>query len=155
MRSRGHSELTDDAAARYGVGQEWPADHGLPLSLVADPAYHLLHRAVRLLRRGDVLGADRALAEALTCLGGASHAKRPRWPALITAAGRSGQMERHHLTKLLESFKSAFPAKGWNSTCVIRAWPESPRRVPWSRRRPPTQPGTAGCRGDTRRCCKE
>jgi hypothetical protein len=112
MRSRGHSELTDDAAARYGAGQRWPADHGLPLSLVADPAHHLLHRAVRLLRRGDVPGADLALAEALTCLGGVSDAGRPPWPALITAAGRSGQMEHHHLSKLLDLLHERFPGEG-------------------------------------------
>ena len=112
MRSRGHSELTDDAAARYGAGQQWPADHGLPLSLVADPAHHLLHRAVRLLRRGDVPGADEALAEALTRLGGASDPGLPRWPALITAAGRSGQMEPHHLSKLLDVLDERFPGEG-------------------------------------------
>ena len=113
MRSRAHGELIDDAAARYGADKEWPADHGLPLSLLADPAYHLLHRAARLLRRGDMPGADQALADALTCLGGASHKpSRPLWPALITSAARSGEMWRHHFAKLLDILQERFPGEG-------------------------------------------
>jgi biotin carboxyl carrier protein len=66
LSARRYDEQFDDATAAAAlVADDWPADLGLSAEVVADPAYHLLHRAARLLRRADEASARDVFIEAL------------------------------------------------------------------------------------------
>lgn len=104
IRTTGYRERIDQAlAATALVGDEWPVETGVPLWRMADPAYHLLHRAARHLRRGDPAAAELAVCQALSILSGHDEVRLDATAADLAASAAGGPLMRdHHWTMLQE-----------------------------------------------------
>ncbi|GAA4484138.1 hypothetical protein GCM10023191_006850 [Actinoallomurus oryzae] len=103
-RVPGYDERLDQAIAAAGVvGTDWPINGLIPLPLVADPAYHLLHQALRRQLRGQHAVAEEDLRLAVTLLAGTDAAPESSLRELIEAAFATGRMHHKHLAKLREA----------------------------------------------------
>ncbi|WP_020543228.1 hypothetical protein [Nonomuraea coxensis] len=109
QRRRAYVEQFDEAVAAAGIfGDDWPADLGVNSALVADPAFHLLHRAQRKVRRGLKDEAIEDVNRALRVLSGVKSEAERRALRLMREALGSASTEEHHKAKLREVFES-FP----------------------------------------------
>jgi hypothetical protein len=117
--------LVDDAARRCGIANDqWPVDQGLPLDLLADPACHLLHRALRLHARAEPDGARRALKAAFAHLAGAPESAP--WHALIAAAATRGGMSGMHVDLAKQATAALLPGSGLEAAlAAARASPQA------------------------------
>ncbi len=64
MRRSNYDELLDEFLARRGVTALWTDLPELPLKMIKDPGYHLLHKARRLVSGGDLRLVGKVLVAA-------------------------------------------------------------------------------------------
>lgn len=96
----GYDERLDQAMAAAGVvGANWP-DEPMPLPLVADPAYHLLHRAMRRHGRSQRTAADEDVRLAAALLADTDADPRTPLGDLLNAAVTTGRLHHKHVIKL-------------------------------------------------------
>jgi hypothetical protein len=116
----GYDEQVDAAVEAAGISpEEWPADSSQPLDQIADPAYHLLHVAARLLRRGDQEAALRAVRAALELF---THAAPGRpWPELRASVAGSPVVRPWHLRKLVALGAESGPQPPAELTSIAQA----------------------------------
>jgi hypothetical protein len=111
QRTIGYDEQFDHAVAATGVaGDDWPVSLGIPLDQMADPAYHLMHTAIRQARRGDGAAAETDIAQAFQRLaGGGVLSVRD---AVIDALA-SAQMHDKHRLKAIEAIQLLPDGSQW------------------------------------------
>ncbi|MFI0960656.1 hypothetical protein ACH4S8_04435 [Streptomyces sp. NPDC021080] len=136
-----YDERVDTAAERAGLaGGGWPPGLGVPLELVADPPYHLLHQALRYTARGQGDAALFAAAAAAAWLAGEAVVRPGRIAGALERAVASGRMTAAHARK----FREVLPALGREGRLprsLARALDRLPAAPP---ERPPTVPPAAG-----------
>lgn len=104
-----YDEQVDTAAAQAGLSDgDWAPGLGVPLELVADPPYHLLHQALRYKMRGEGDAALFAAAAAAAWLAGESTVRPGRIADVLGRAVASGRMTAAHARK----FREVLPALG-------------------------------------------
>ncbi len=113
-----YDELIDDAVVAAGPAADgWPADAGFAENLLADPAYHYLHRARRrLLRREDAL-AESDFRAALAMLAGDDNPRR-RLSQLAATAAHLGTLRPHHRDLALALTAQA-PRRVWPASLAV------------------------------------
>jgi hypothetical protein len=98
LRREGHDELLDDALAQLpDLGD--PAQFDLPLDALADPAYHLLHRAARASARKDTRAAVQDVHSALSLVASVDYGAGMPMEQLIRQARDLGGIHRKHVAK--------------------------------------------------------
>ncbi|MFI6324046.1 hypothetical protein ACIBG8_41430 [Nonomuraea sp. NPDC050556] len=106
QRRVAYHEQFDEAVEAAGIfGEDWKADLGIELDLVADPAFHLLHCAKRKARRGDKDGAIEDLNAALRLLAGVQTPAQRTALRLMPDVLRKPETQDHHRAKLREVFE--------------------------------------------------
>ncbi len=104
MHRPAYDEQVDAAAARAGLTlAAWPPGLGVPLELVADPPYHLLHPALRHHVRGDGEAALFTVAAAAAWLAGEETGRPTRLADVLTREAGSGRMTAAHGRKFREA----------------------------------------------------
>jgi hypothetical protein len=108
-----YDERFDAVAAPLGRSAErWPTDLGVPLRLVADIPYHLLHVARRHFVRAETGPAEAALRRSLAALVHADYAlgpadRQPTPPVVAAALARATGPYRERLDALEHEFPHA------------------------------------------------
>lgn len=122
LTTPGYDEQLDHAMDAVAIiGGDWPIDNGLPLWRLADPAFHLLHRARRHLHRGNVAGAKLETTLALSVLAGHETLPLDAGTAqLAREAVQSGLAFDHHL-RLAREVLATIAEEGGQSAEVERA----------------------------------